>query len=82
MRKSLTVAIINATESAQELEVSFRGIALGGKGRMWRMTGDSLNAATGLSRNEVRIVETPLTATPKTLTVAPISIDIYEFEKR
>jgi alpha-N-arabinofuranosidase len=79
--KSLTVAIINATESAQELELSFTGIALGGKGRMWRMTGDSLNAATGLGRNEVRIVETPLTETPKALTVAPISISIYEFEK-
>jgi alpha-N-arabinofuranosidase len=82
--KSLTVAIVNATESAQELELSFRGIALGGKGRMWRMTGDSLNAATGRGRNEVRIVETPLTETPKALTIAPISIsiNIYEFEKR
>jgi alpha-N-arabinofuranosidase len=80
--KFLTVAIINATESVQELELRFRGIALGGKGRMWRMTGDSLNAATGLGRNEVRIVETPLTETPKALTIAPISINIYEFEKR
>jgi alpha-N-arabinofuranosidase len=82
--KSLTVAIVNATESAQELELSFRRIALGGKGRMWRMTGDSLNAATGRGRNEVRIVETPLTETPKALTIAPISIsiNIYEFETR
>jgi alpha-L-arabinofuranosidase len=80
--RSLTVAIINATESGQEVELSFRGIALGGKGRVWRMTGDSLNAATGLGKNEVRIVETPLTETPKTLTIAPISIQIYEFDKR
>ncbi|HXB74523.1 MAG TPA: hypothetical protein VNY05_40180 [Candidatus Acidoferrales bacterium] len=80
--KSLTVAIVNATESAQELELNFRGIALAGKGRMWRMTGDSLNAATGLGRNEVRILETPLTETPKALTIPPISINIYEFEKR
>jgi hypothetical protein len=46
------------------------------------MTGDSLNAATGLGRNEVRIVESSLTETPKTLTVAPISIEIYEFAKQ
>ena len=79
--KILTVAIINANESAQQLDLSIKGITLRGKGRMWRMTGDSLNAATGLGRNEVRIVETPLTETPKALTIAPISIDIYEFER-
>ena len=79
--KFLTVAVINPIESAQDLDLSFKGIALG-KGRMWRMTGDSLNAATGLGRNEVRIGETPLTETPKALTIAPISIDIYEFAKQ
>ena len=80
--KFLTVAVINPNESAQDLDLSFKGIALLGKGRMWRMTGDSLNAATGLGRNEVRIVEMPLTETPKALTIAPISIDIYEFAKQ
>ena len=80
--KILTVAIINANESAQQLDLSIKGITLRGKGRMWRMTGDSLSAATGLGRNEVRIVETPLTETPRALTIAPISIDIYEFERR
>jgi alpha-L-arabinofuranosidase len=80
--KFLTVAVINANESAQELDLSLKGIALSGKGRMWRMTGDSLNAATGLGRNEVRIVESSLTETPKALTIAPISIEIYEFAKQ
>jgi hypothetical protein len=49
---------------------------------MWRMTGDNLNATTGLGRNEVRIVETPLSGTPNTLKIAPISIEIYEFAKQ
>lgn len=80
--KFLTVAVINPNESAHTLDLSFQGITLSGKGRMWRMTGDSLNAATGLGRNEVRIVESPLTGTPKTLTIAPVSIDIYEFAKQ
>ena len=80
--KFLTVAVINPNESAQELDLSFRGITLLGKGRMWRMTGDSLNAATGLGRNEVRIVEAPVTEAPKLLKIAPISINIYEFEKQ
>ena len=80
--KSLTVAVINATESAQELDLSLTGITLSGKGRMWRMTGDSLSAATGLGRNEVRIVESSFTETPKALAIAPISIEIFEFAKR
>jgi alpha-N-arabinofuranosidase len=80
--KSLTLAIINANESPQELDLSFKGITLNGKGRMWRMSGDNLNAATGLGRNEVRITEAPVSGTIKALTVAPISITIYEFEKQ
>jgi hypothetical protein len=46
------------------------------------MTGDSLNAATGLGRNEVRIAESPVNEAPKVLKIAPISINIYEFEKQ
>ncbi len=80
--KSLTVAVINPNESAQQLDLSFKGITLSGKGRMWLMTGDRLAAATGLGRNEVRIVETPVTEAPKVLKIAPISINIYEFEKQ
>jgi alpha-N-arabinofuranosidase len=77
---NLTVAVINANESAQELALTIKGIALRGTGRMWRMTGESLNSATGLGRNEVRITETPVTDN-RTLKIAPISIEIYEFDK-
>jgi alpha-N-arabinofuranosidase len=80
--KALTIAVINPNESAQELDLSFAGITLAGKGRMWRMTGDTLNAATGLGRNDVRITETPVTEAPKVLKIAPISVNIYEFEKQ
>jgi alpha-N-arabinofuranosidase len=80
--KFLTMAVINANESTQELDLSFKGIALAAKGRMWRMTGANLDAATGLGRNDVRVVETPLRQTPRTLTIAPISIEIYEFAKQ
>jgi alpha-N-arabinofuranosidase len=78
--KFLTVAVINANEASEELDLTFNGIKLG-KGRRWRMTGDSLNAASGLGKSEIRITETPLSEAPKTLTIAPISIDIYEFAK-
>ena len=75
------MAVINASESAHDLDLSFKGISLG-KGRMWRMTGDSLNAVTGLGKSEVRIRETSLAEIPKSVTIAPISIEIYAFERR
>jgi alpha-L-arabinofuranosidase len=80
--KLLTMAVINANESAQELDLSFKGIALTGKGRMWRMTGPNLTAATGLNRQEIQITESPVAGAPNKLAIAPISISIYEFEKQ
>lgn len=80
-RKRLTVAVVNLTESVQPLEVSFEGVRLGGKGRLWRLTGPGLDAANVLGKKpEVVVEESMLPEKPKTLQVAPISISIYEFE--
>ena len=46
------------------------------------MTGPNLDAATGLNRQEVQIRESAINTVPNTLTIAPISISIYEFEKQ
>jgi len=80
--KFLTLAVVNPTESAQELDLTIKGVDLRGSGRLWHMTGPSLDAATGLSRHEVQVVEMPVGEVAKTLQVAPISIDLYEFERR
>ena len=53
-----------------------------GKGRMWRMTGDSFTASAGLGRYDIRITETAWSEAPKSVTIAPFSIDTYELEKR
>ncbi|MBV9441095.1 MAG: hypothetical protein JO217_00240 [Acidobacteriaceae bacterium] len=78
----LTVAVINPTESAQKLDLSIQGIQLRGYGRMWHMTGPGLEATTGLTKHEVQVKESPVTEVPKTVEAAPISIDLYEFERR
>jgi hypothetical protein len=36
---------------------------------------------TGLDRKEVQLTESPMHEVPKMLRVAPISIEMYEFEK-
>jgi hypothetical protein len=46
------------------------------------LTGPGINAVTGLTRHEVQVTETPIDEVPKTLQVAPISIELYEFERR
>ena len=79
--KTLTVAVINATESAQTLDLDIQGIQLGAKRKLWRMTGPSLTASTGINRNEVQVAESPAPG-GNTLEVAPASINIYEFEKQ
>ena len=79
--KSLTMAVVNPTESARDLSLSIRGAELRGK-RVWHMTGPGLDAMTGLTRHDVQVVESSVGEVPKTLHVAPISIDLYEFEKR
>jgi hypothetical protein len=58
------------------------GVDLRGKGRLWRLTGTGLNAVTGLTRHEVQVTKTPIGEVPKTLQVAPISVELYEFERR
>ena len=76
----LTMAVVNATESAQTLALSIKGMTPR-RGRMWLMTGPNLDAATGLNRQDVQIRESAINALPNTLTIAPISISIYAFEK-
>ena len=76
----LTMAVVNATESAQTLALSIKGMTPR-RGRMWLMTGPNLDAATGLNRQDVQIRESAINTLPNTLTIAPISISIYAFEK-
>jgi len=80
--KFLTLAVVNPTESAQMLDLKITGVDLRGKGRVWRLAGPGLEALTGLSRHEVQVVESPVGEVPATLQCAPISIDLYQFERR
>jgi alpha-N-arabinofuranosidase len=79
--KLLTIAIVNPTDSAQDIGITIQGAQLRGKGRMWRLTGPNLTAMTGLDRKEVQVTEATVNEVPKTLRVAPISVEMYEFEK-
>jgi alpha-N-arabinofuranosidase len=78
--KFLTIAVVNATDSEQKFDLNVNGTRLTGNGTLWKMTGKDLDAANHVGQPpQVDVRETALGAASKTLTVAPISIDVFRF---
>lgn len=81
--KTLTVAVLNPTESEQQLNLSIQGVELSGKGRLWRMAPSSVNATIVVGQKPgVEVEERALEAVPGTATIPPFSVNIYEFAAR
>ena len=82
-RKTLAISIVNPTESVQELEVSFKGVELRGGGKLWQIAAPHVDAVNVPGEKPaVDIVETALNEVPNKLVVAPLSVNVYEFEVR
>ncbi len=78
--KFLTLAVVNATESEQKFDLSATGTRLEGPSTLWRMTGKSLEAANRVGQEpQVEVQKVSLGDVPQTISVAPISINIYQF---
>jgi alpha-N-arabinofuranosidase len=79
-RKSLTVAVVNPTESGQQLNLSINGVALTDAGRVWFMAPSSVNATNVVGQPpQVEVQEREVNLTTNAMTIAPISVNIYEF---
>ena len=64
-RKSLTLAIVNPSESAQQIDVALKGVAVQDQGRLWRVAAADLTAANEPGKPRVvDIVESPVTQAP------------------
>jgi alpha-N-arabinofuranosidase len=82
-RKILTVAIVNPTESAQELDFNVTGVQLRGVGKLWQIAVADVNAKDETGKKPAAdIVETSVGEVPKTLAVAPLSINVFGLEVR
>ncbi|MBZ5586282.1 MAG: alpha-N-arabinofuranosidase [Acidobacteriia bacterium] len=82
-RKTLSVAVVNPTESEQQLNLAVTGVELTGQGRLWRMAPASLNASIVVGQKPgVEVEERALEAAPKTVAIAPFSVSIYELALR
>jgi alpha-N-arabinofuranosidase len=78
--KFLTLAVVNATESEQKFDVNVSGARFAGPSTLWRMTGKNLEAANHVGQEpQVAVRKISLGNAPGTISVAPISINIYQF---
>ncbi len=78
--KYLTIAVVNATESVQPLDLSVIGGRLAGKATLWQMTGKDLDASNRVGQEpQVEVKEIEIGNLPQTLSVVPISVNIYRF---
>jgi alpha-N-arabinofuranosidase len=79
-RKYLTLAVVNATDSARSLDLNVAGVRLKGEPTLWRVTGKNLQAADQVGQSpQVTIDKTTVSGSGHRLSVAPISVNIYRF---
>jgi alpha-N-arabinofuranosidase len=82
-RKALTVAIVNPTESEQQIDVAIKGATLRDNERVWRIAGQHLTDDNEPGKPlMVDIVETPERGVPGQLTVPKLSISMYQLPLR
>ncbi len=79
-RKFLNVAVVNATESTQPLDLNVSGVQLAGQATLWQITANSLDAVDQVGKPpQVELKESTTGDAPHSLSVAPISVSIYRF---
>jgi alpha-L-arabinofuranosidase len=82
-RRSLRIAVVNATFKNQPLEIKLDGLQIRDSGKVWRLTGKDLDAANKVGQPPgVTVREAQAPRLSRALTVPPISTSIYEFPLR
>ena len=77
-RKFLTLGVVNATESARSFSLNLAGATAGAPSE-WQVTGKNLQATDRVGQApQVRIEKIAASGDGRTLSVAPISISIFE----
>ncbi len=81
-RGALIVAVVNATEQAQSLRIGLQGFAAGSGGRCWRLNSPGLDGQNRVGAEpQVVIEERRFDARASSLSLAPTSIQLFEFRR-
>jgi alpha-N-arabinofuranosidase len=79
-RKFLVVSVVNATESEQKVDLSVTGVHVAGPSTLWQLTAPTVDAVNVTGNTpQLAIKESSLGNAPASITVAPISVNIYQF---
>lgn len=79
-RKTLTFAVLNPSDSEQQLKLAINGVKLASQGHLWCMAPSSVEATITVGQKPgVEVQEQELTSTPNAMTVPPFSVNIYSF---
>ncbi len=78
-RRALVVAVVNATEERHTLDLAFERFVPGREGRCWKFTGASLEASNRVGRPPQLQIQESAFHPAGSLSIAPISIELYQF---
>ncbi len=79
-RKTLTFAVLNPSDSEQQLQLGINGARLATQGHLWRMAPSSVEATVIVGQKPgVEVQEQEITSIPDAMTVPPFSVNIYSF---
>jgi len=80
--RMLTVAVVNATEAKQETTLELANFTSRDRGRIWRLSGPTLDAANLVGKPpQVTVKESTFNAATGKLSVPPYSVELYEFTR-
>ncbi len=78
--KYMLVAVVNATDKEQTLNLNVSGVHLAGPSTLWQLTGSDLEATDRVGQPpQVEVKETSIGDAPESLSIAPISVNVYRF---
>ena len=79
-RKTLTFAVLNPSDSEQQLQLAIDGVKLASQGHLWRMAPSSVDATIAVGKKaEVEVEEKEVASVPGRVSVPPFSVNIYSF---
>jgi alpha-L-arabinofuranosidase len=79
-RRTLTFAVLNPSDSEQQLQLAIDGVKLASQGHLWRMAPSSVEATISVGQKPgVALQEQALTSVPAAMAVPPFSVNIYSF---
>jgi len=82
-RKSLTIAVLNPSDSERSMQLKINGAAIAGPGKLWQMAPSKIDAVTAVGKTpEVVVEEHSLPSLPDTVSSPPFSVSIYSFSAK